>query len=156
MVVSKPEPEGPEPPADAKKALMDMGASFKVSSTVKEWWVGWKNPRLDGTDPQVRRVCILTDSNIFLLNENYVGDGSRSSFIAYKGGFGDVALDLVDSAQLSQVSDIRAADEDPKQITLVITTSRIARSHRWRLVCSNGDSAEQLIADLRRAVAMVQ
>ena len=116
----------------------------------------WKNPRLDGTDPQVRRVCILTDSNIFLLNENYVGDGSRSSFIAYKGGFGDVALDLVDSAQLSQVSDIRAADEDPKQITLVITTSRLARSHRWRLVCSNGDSAEQLIADLRRAVAMVQ
>jgi hypothetical protein len=47
VVVSKPEPEGPEPPADAKKALMDMGASFKVSSTVKEWWVGWKNPRLD-------------------------------------------------------------------------------------------------------------
>jgi hypothetical protein len=47
VVVSKPEPEGPEPPADAKKALMEMGASYKLRSWNND--LNWKEPRLDAT-----------------------------------------------------------------------------------------------------------
>lgn len=45
VVVSRPAPEGADPPADAKMALMEMGASYQVSSFANPWV--WKEPRLD-------------------------------------------------------------------------------------------------------------
>ena len=108
----------------------------------------WKN----GDREAVRRVCILTDSKIFLLDECYVGDSSSLSKFR-KGTCGDAVLSLVDLAELIQVSEIRAADEDPRIITLVIKApSRLQRSHRWRLVCRNGENAERLIDDVRKTI----
>ena len=49
------------------------------------------------------------------------------------------------------------APEDPRRITLVILpSSRVMRSHRWRLVCADGDGAERLVDDVRRALAAFQ
>ena len=45
VVVSRPEPEGEDPPADAKLALMEMGASYQLSSFANHW--NWKEPKLD-------------------------------------------------------------------------------------------------------------
>ena len=45
VLVSKPEPEGAEPPAEAKRALMDLGSSYELRSWANYW--SWKNPRLD-------------------------------------------------------------------------------------------------------------
>ena len=112
----------------------------------------WRSKRPDGTDPVVRRVCVLTDASIFLLDENYVGDGSTTT-LTQSGKYGDATLRLVDSAELTQVTEIRPADEDPTHITLVIQKSRLVRSHRWRLVCKDGESAERLVHDVRQAVA---
>jgi len=107
----------------------------------------WKH----GEREAVRRACILTDAKIFLLDETYVGDGSSLSRFQ-KGKCGDAVLGSVDSADLMQVSEIRAADEDPRVITLVIkASSRLQRSHRWRLVCKDGQNAERLIDDVRKA-----
>jgi hypothetical protein len=112
----------------------------------------WRSKRPDGTDPVVRRVCVLTDASIFLLDENYVGDGSTTT-LTQSGKYGDATLRLVDSAELTQVTEIRPADEDPTHITLVIQKSRLVRAHRWRLVCKDGESAERLVHDVRQAVA---
>ena len=112
----------------------------------------WRSKRPDGTDPNVRRVCVVTDGSIFLLDENYIGDGSTTT-LTQSGKYGDATLHLVDSAELAQMTEIRPADEDPTHITLVIQKSRLVRSHRWRLVCKDGESAERLIHDVRQAVA---
>ena len=111
----------------------------------------WRSKRPDGTDPVVRRVCVVTDGNIFLLDEHYIGDGSTTT-LTQSGKYGDPTLRLVDSAELAQVTEIRPADEDPTHITLVIQKSRLVRSHRWRLVCKDGESAERLVHDVRQAV----
>ena len=111
----------------------------------------WRSNRPDGTDPVVRRVCVVTDGNIFLLDEHYIGDGSTTT-LTQSGKYGDATLRLVDSAELAQVTEIRPADEDPTHITLVIQKSRLVRSHRWRLVCKDGESAERLVHDVRQAV----
>lgn len=112
----------------------------------------WRSKRPDGTDPVVRRVCVVTDGHVFLLDENYIGDGSTTT-LTQSGKYGDATLRLVDSAELAQVTEIRPADEDPTHITLVIQKSRLVRSHRWRLVCKDGESAERLVHDVRQAVA---
>ena len=115
----------------------------------------WRSKRPDGTDPVVRRVCVVTDGNIFLLDEHYIGDGSTTT-LTQSGKYGDATLHLVDSADLAQVTEIRPADEDPTNITLVIQKSRLVRSHRWRLVCKDGESAERLVHDVRAAVYLLR
>lgn len=109
----------------------------------------WKS----GDRGTVRRVCVLTDSHIFLLDEDYVGDGSES----YGSGsrtLGEVRYNLVDSAELDGIVEVQAAIEDPKEITIVIKAqSRLQRNHNWRLLCRDSDGAERLVEDARKAMS---
>jgi hypothetical protein len=60
---------------------------------------------------------------------------------------------LVDSAEMKQISEVKAADADPNAITIVIRAlSRMQRSHNWRLLCHNRNDAERLVEDVRKAV----
>ena len=110
----------------------------------------WKR----GDRAAARRAFVLTDARAFLLDEIYTGDGTRSDGENNaKKKLGDVALSIIDSAKLSRVCEIRAANEDPSKITLVILPqNKLMRSHRWRLVCNDGEGAERLIDDVRKAI----
>ena len=107
----------------------------------------WKR----GDREAARRSFVLTDSMIYLLDESYDGDGSNSDGAIRR--LGDVSLAMIDSATLTRVTEIRAANEDPRMITLVILpTNKLKRSHRWRLLCNDGVGAERLIDDVRKAL----
>ena len=109
----------------------------------------WKH----GDRGVVRRVCVVTDQQLFLLDEDYVGDGSES-FEPGARTFGEVLFRVVDSADLNQVSQIQAAGFDPKAITIVIRPkSRLQRTRNWRLNCHHAEGAERLVEDVRKAVA---
>jgi hypothetical protein len=117
-----------------------------------------------GDREAVRRVCVVTDTKIYLLDESFVGDGSsclhkdddmNNTTTPSPRQDGDVTLGFVDMADLKQISEVHAAGEDPRLITLVIQPlSRLQRVHRWRLVCRDGEGAERLIDDVRKAIAM--
>ena len=110
----------------------------------------WKH----GDRGTVRRACVITDNHIFLLDEDYVGDGSES----YDSGtrsLGEVRYSVVHSAELTQIVEVQAATSDPREITIVIKPqSRLQRTHNWRLLCHDSDGAERLVDDARKAVAM--
>lgn len=110
----------------------------------------WKR----GNRGTVRRVCIVSDTKLFLLNEDYVSDGHKS--LSKNGNrVGEVSYEVVDEATLAQVAEIRPADADPRSITILINPlSRLSRTHRWRLRCRDSDGAERLVADVRRAIGM--
>lgn len=103
-----------------------------------------------------RRAFVLTDVRAYLLDETYTGDGTNLDDDKEESKkLGDVSLSIIDSAKLDRVTEIRAANEDPRKITLVILPqSKLKRSHRWRLVCNDGEGAERLIDDVRKAIAM--
>jgi hypothetical protein len=109
----------------------------------------WKT----GNREAARRSFVLTDSKIYLLDEIYCGDGTNiADEKNRKMKLGDILLAIIDEAKLSTVTEVRAANEDPRMITLVILPSnKLKRSHRWRLVCNDGESAERLIDDVRNA-----
>ena len=110
----------------------------------------WKR----GDREDVRRACIVTDSHIYLLDEDYVGDGSES-YEAGARALGDVRFSLVHSALLTQIAEVQAARADPKAITIVIRPlSMLQRLHNWRLVCVDGDGAAKLVDDVRNAMEM--
>ena len=107
-------------------------------------------------DP-IRRAIILTDDQILLFDESYIGDNAA---LTLKYGtsddeiIGNAALQIIHTAGLNDVLEIRAADEDPRLITLVLKApSRLMRSHHWRLICKDGENAERLIDDIRKATA---
>jgi len=110
----------------------------------------WKH----GNRGTVRRVCIVSDTKLFLLNEDYVSDGHKS--LSNDGNrVGEVSYEVVDEATLAQVAEIRPADADPRSITILINPlSRLSRTHRWRLLCRDSDGAERLVAAVRRAIDM--
>jgi hypothetical protein len=94
----------------------------------------------------------VTDSQIYLLDEDYVGDGSES-FEAGARQLGEVCFKLVDSAEIEQVSEVQAGLDDPNSVTILIRPlSKLQRYHRWRLVCHDREGAERLIEDLRKAI----
>lgn len=103
-----------------------------------------------------RRSFVLTDSRVCLIDETYFGDGSHPETEKDKEKkLGDVSLAIIDSAALSQVCEVRAANEDPRQITLVILPqNKLKRCHRWRLICNDGEGAERLVDDVRKATGM--
>mmetsp|Transcript_2130 Transcript_2130/g.2958 ORF Transcript_2130/g.2958 Transcript_2130/m.2958 type:complete len:122 (-) Transcript_2130:74-439(-) len=109
----------------------------------------WKT----GNKEAARRSFVLTDSKVYLLDEIYSGDGTNvSDEKTRKAKLGDVSLAIIDEAKLSKVTEVRAANEDPRMITLVILpANKLKRAHRWRLVCNDGESAERLIDDVRNA-----
>ena len=107
----------------------------------------WKR----GDREAARRSFVLTDSTIYLLDESYDGDGSNSDEDVRR--LGDISLAVIDSAALNRVTEVRAANEDPCMITLVIQPlNKLKRAHRWRLICNDGEGAERLIDDIRKAI----
>ena len=102
----------------------------------------------------VRRACFVTDTHVYLLDEDYVGDGSES-FEAGARHLSDVCFKMVDSAGIEQVSEVQAGLEDPNSITLVIRPlSRLQRCHNWRFLCHDREGAEKLVDEVRKAIAM--
>ena len=110
------------------------------------------------------RSFVLTDSKVYLIDETYIGDGTYNNSKGEttfdkkrKQKLGDVSLTIIDSAMLMRVTEVRAANEDPRKITLVILSqNKLKRSHRWRLICNDGEGAERLIDAVRKAIgAMV-
>jgi hypothetical protein len=101
-----------------------------------------------------RRSFVLTDLKIYLIDEAYIGDGTGPDEEKGKGKkLGDVSLTIIDSAKLSRVTEVRAANEDPRKITLVILPqNKLKRPHRWRLICNDGEGAERLIDAVRKAI----
>ena len=113
----------------------------------------WKR----GDREAARRSFVLTSSQVYLIDEAYAGDGTNSDEENNsEKKLGDVSLSIIDSASLSMVSEIRAANEDPRMITLVIKPYKLKRAHRWRLVCNDGEGAERLIDDVRKAIRAFQ
>lgn len=102
----------------------------------------------------VRRVCVITDSKLFLLDEDYVGDGSESIEAGSGCVIGESMNRLVDSADLNQIMYVQAAYADPNAITIVIKPSKLKRSHNWRLLCRDGHGAEKLVEDVRKAISL--
>ncbi len=110
----------------------------------------WKR----GDRGAARRSFVLTSSRVCLLDELYYGDGTiPDEKNINRKKLGHISLSIIDSANLSRVSEIRAANEDPRMITLVLQPqNKLKRAHRWRLVCNNGECAERLIDDVRKAI----
>lgn len=110
----------------------------------------WKH----GDRGHARRACVVTDTHLYLLDEDYVGDGSES-FEAGARQLGDVRFHLVDSSTVDQIAEVQAANEDPTSITISIRPlSRLQRLHNWRLVCRDSEGAERLVDDVRKAMSM--
>lgn len=106
------------------------------------------------------RSFVLTDLKVYLIDETYIGDGTYNNSkveTRRNQNLGDVLLTIIDSALLSRVTEVRAANEDPRMITLVVLSqNKLKRSHRWRLMCNDGEGAERLIDAVRKAIgAMV-
>jgi hypothetical protein len=127
----------------------------------------WKH----GDRGSVRRVCLVTDTKIFLLDEDYHGDGGGGGSGQQTGDKashdsgrrreervpGDTVYRLVDKASLEQISIVQAAGADPRAITLVISPlSRLQRTHNWRLLCRDRDGAERLVEDVRKAISLLE
>lgn len=111
----------------------------------------WKH----GDRGTVRRACVITDSHIFLLDEDYVGDGSES-YDAGNRTLAEVRYSLINSAALSHIVEVQAASIDPQEITIIIRPqSSFQRNHNWRLFCRDGGGAERLVEDVRKAISSV-
>ena len=115
----------------------------------QRWQHGERSP--------VRRLIVLTNDKIFLLDEYYIGDGCCTShgIPEYNDlSIGDPVMALVDSADVADIIDVSAAIEESRLITITIKTQmRLLRSHRWRIICDDSEGAEKLIDDIRKAMA---
>jgi hypothetical protein len=112
----------------------------------------WKHGTKRGT---VRRVCVVTDSKIFMLDEDYADDGRKTITDASENNSraGQVEFRIVDEASLQQVEQVQAAGADPRSMTIIINPlSVLSRTHRWRLVCRDSHGAERLVEDVRKAI----
>lgn len=109
----------------------------------------WKK----GDRPNVRRVLLVTDTNLYLLDEDYLGDGAvKDTTNVAPDDLGLPRYRMVDSAFLAQVGQLHTGT-DPTMITLVIRPlSRLARTRNWRLVCRDREGAERLVEDVRKAI----
>jgi hypothetical protein len=111
----------------------------------------WKH----GQRGAVGRICVVTDAKIFLLDEDYIGDGSLSVGAQSGRRLGSPAFRLIDSADLKQIAEVKAADADPNAITIIIRPLQtLQRTHRWRLLCRDRSGAEKLVEDVRKGMAM--
>jgi len=105
----------------------------------------------------VRRVCVVTDAQIYLLDEGYVGDGAVSMDAMNGRRLGSPVFRLIDAAGLEHIAEVRAADADPNAITIVIRPNgKLLRTHRWRLLCRDRTGAEKLVEDVRKGMSMVE
>ena len=122
----------------------------------------WKS----GGRGTVRRVCVVTDCKVYLLDEDYVGDGAdtidilgeNSSRMASRKELGNCLHRLVDLADLHQIESVASDDADPNSVTIVMKpVTRLTRRRNWRLVCRDcRQGAERLVEDLRKAISLLQ
>jgi len=110
----------------------------------------WKH----GDRPNIRRIVLVTDTNLYLLDEDYLGDGAlRDTTKVAPEQLGLPRYRLVDSAALRQVGQLHTGT-DPTNITVVIRpTSRLSRTRNWRLVCRDREGQERLVEDIRKAIS---
>lgn len=110
----------------------------------------WKH----GDKPNVRRAIIVTDTNAYLLDEDYMGDGAKKDTTNVAAEeLGLPCFRLVDSAKLMQIKQLHTG-ADPRMITLVIRPpSRLSRVRNWRLVCRDREGKERLVEDVRKAIS---
>jgi len=110
---------------------------------------------MHGNREAVRRAFVLTDHQILLFDENYTGDSNATTFqydSRNNENTGNVALKMVKNSDLIDVFEISPAIEDPRIVTLGIKApGRFRRSHHWRLICRDGENAESLVEDVRKA-----
>jgi hypothetical protein len=121
----------------------------------------WKS----GGRGKARRVCVVTDSKVYLLDEDYFGDGAdiidvvnqNSLRSTHQNELGNCRHCLVDVADLDQIESVASDDSDPNSVTIVMKPiARLTRRRNWRLVCrDNLQGAEQLVDDLRKAVSLL-
>ena len=105
----------------------------------------------------IRRLCVVTDSMIYLLDEDYIGDGSHAQQHTPLFGkeWGRPQYRVVDEASLSQIISVQASASDPRALTLAIRpTSRLHRTHNWRMLCKDREGAERLVEDARKAIKL--
>lgn len=106
-----------------------------------------------GNRGSVRRICVISDTLILLLDEDYAADGHDLSTITIKGErMADVRYRLVDKAELPMVSQVQAASADPCAITIITKPNALSRAHRWRLLCRDREGAERLVEDARKVL----
>lgn len=99
----------------------------------------------------VRRACVVTDEYVFLLDEHYYGDGCKPSF--GQNTDGSVGFQCRDFTPLKNISEVCAANVDPRCIKIVVKSGSYFRfSRSWRLLCSDGRAAEELVENVRRAM----
>eukprot|EP00522_Entomoneis_paludosa_P018184 CAMPEP_0172448052 /NCGR_PEP_ID=MMETSP1065-20121228/7151_1 /TAXON_ID=265537 /ORGANISM="Amphiprora paludosa, Strain CCMP125" /LENGTH=484 /DNA_ID=CAMNT_0013199439 /DNA_START=33 /DNA_END=1487 /DNA_ORIENTATION=- len=113
----------------------------------------WKK----GERGTVRRLCLVTDSKIYLFDEDYFGDGARAEemMLQKRQSWGQPIYRVVDEADLTQIVSVEGASLDPCALTIAIRpTSRLYRTHNWRLLCRGREGAERLIDDVRKAMSM--
>eukprot|EP00980_Cylindrotheca_fusiformis_P029417 scaffold23471_cov141-Cylindrotheca_fusiformis.AAC.14 len=112
----------------------------------------WKR----GDRGTVRRVCVITDAKILLLDEDYVND-AHAFLQNTSTRAGEVSYQVVDEASLPQVAEVQAAVSDPRSITIIINPlSRLSRIHRWRIICRDSSGAERLVEDVRKALRIIE
>jgi len=114
---------------------------------VRQQWKG-------GGRVPVMRALVLTSGRIFLVDEEFRGGGvvGRSAGEEDGGGWdGEVVFRLVDCFDLCDISEVRPADEDPTQITLVFKQKGLGfgRPHKWRLKCRDNVTAEKIVEQVR-------
>jgi Leucine rich repeat len=118
----------------------------------------WKS----GGRGTVRRVCVVTDSKLYLLDEDYIGDGAESieahgsvAVTHRTAQLGACLHRFVDSADLHQIAYLQPADSEANAVTIVMKpASALKRRHHWRLVCRDGrQGAERLVDDVRKAIS---
>ncbi|KAL7546571.1 hypothetical protein ACHAWF_009903 [Thalassiosira exigua] len=103
------------------KAFLDALGTTRSNEVIVHYQILhriWK--RGDRAASRRSFVLVLTDSNVYLIDETYAGDGSNPKDEREDEALGTVDLSIIDSAKLSRVSEVRAANEDPRKITLVI------------------------------------
>ena len=101
----------------------------------------------------VRRAVFLSDTKIYLMDEDYAGDGSGGS--VESGNMGRCTYRLVDSANLLQIASVDIDSKDPRFITISIKPlSAFQRNHNWRLICRDRLGSERLADDIKKAIAM--
>ena len=111
----------------------------------------------------VRRSCVITDSDIYLFDEIYRGDGSSASELSQNKLLkplstrnGAIRLQLVGKAALGNVSDIIAANEDPRCFKIVVKSEGALwnSTTNWRLMCKDGNRAGEFVANLRQIMRL--
>jgi len=149
---------------------LQAGVSPEVVGTILHYQIlhqRWKHGEERGI---VRRVCVVTDTKLFLMDEDYHADSHKPSNLSTTGDgmllrttktrgldLAKVSYRLVDDAFLNQVAEVQAAGADPKAITIFIRPQgRLSRTHRWRLICRDSVGAERLVEDVRKAISILE